>query len=138
MGLEGLYSPSFNIMQRGLDAASQRQTVISNNLANNDTPGFKKSVVTFEDELIKALNTNDQIAGFMTNSKHISIGRKSIADVEPKTLIQKDTSLRNDGNNVDIDEEMAKLSMNSIMYNALTQQLSGEFTKLKSVIKEGR
>lgn len=138
MGLDTIYSRSMNIMHRGLDAASQRQTVISNNLANVDTPGFKKSVVTFEDELIKALNTNGQIAGYVTNGKHIPIGRKSIADVQPRTLMQKETSLRNDGNNVDVDEEMAKLAMNSIMYNVLTQQVAGEFSKLKSVIKEGR
>lgn len=138
MGLSILFSGNLNIMERGLDAASRRQSVIANNLANVDTPGFKKSVVTFEDELIKAMNTGGEIAGFVTNSKHIPIGRKAVADVQPKTLVQRDTSLRNDGNNVDIDEEMAKLSMNSIMYNALTQQISGEFTKLKSVIKEGR
>jgi flagellar basal-body rod protein FlgB len=46
--------------------------------------------------------------------------------------------MREDGNNVDMDEEMTSLAKNAIMYNALVQKISGEFRKLKTVINEGR
>lgn len=133
-----LFTKTMGLLERGLDAAALRNTVISNNLANVDTPGFKRSDVLFEDELRKAMTKTGQIQGVLTNEKHIPIGGASVSDVSPRVVQQNDTAFRNDGNNVDIDREMASLAKNSITYSAVAQLLNGEFTKMMSAITEGR
>jgi flagellar basal-body rod protein FlgB len=133
-----LFTKTMSLMGKGLDAASLRNKVISDNLANVDTPGFKRSDVVFEEELRRALTKTGQVRGMTTNPKHIPIGSPSVSAVSPKVVLQNDTTMRNDGNNVDIDIEMASMAKNTITYSALAQLLNGEFTKLKSAIFEGR
>lgn len=129
-----VFSDTARMMEKALDAAALRNTVIANNLANVDTPGYKRSEVRFEEELAKALSDSGGITGKRTRAEHIPIGKRPAAEVSPRVELQKDTSMRNDGNNVDIDREMAALAKNTILYNALAQEISGEFQKLKSVI----
>lgn len=129
-----LVSETSKLMEKALDAASLRNSVIANNLANVDTPGFKRSEVSFEDELAKALSESGGIIGRRTKDKHIPIGPRKATEVSARMELQNDTSVRNDGNNVDIDREMAALAKNTILYNALVQQISGEYQKLKTVI----
>lgn len=133
-----LFTKTMSLMGKGLDASSLRNTVISNNLANVDTPGFKRSEVVFEDELRKALAKTGQLQGAVTHPKHIPIGSPALANVKPKVVLQNDTTMRNDGNNVDIDREMASLAENTITYTALAQMLNGDFSKIRSAISEGR
>lgn len=132
-----LFNKTFNLMARGLDASSLRNEVIANNLANVDTPGFKRSDVSFEHELQKAMLGKQKLQGFVTNQKHIPIGGPSPGEIVPSVIPERTTSIRNDGNNVDIDREMAALAKNSIMYSALTEEINGEFRKIKIAI-EGR
>lgn len=129
-----LFNKTMSVLEQGLNAASLRNTVIANNLANVETPGYKRSDVVFEEELRKALSPNNSFTGFRTNEKHIPIGSPSVINVSPQTVIEKDTTMRNDGNNVDIDREMAALAKNEIMYQAIVQELNGEYQKLKSAI----
>lgn len=129
-----LFNKTMSVLEQGLNAASLRNTVIANNLANVETPGYKRSDVVFEEELRKALSQNNSFTGFRTNEKHIPIGSPSVINVSPQTVIEKDTTMRNDGNNVDIDREMAALAKNEIMYQAIAQELNEEFQKLKSAI----
>ena len=133
-----LYTNTMSLMGKGLDAASLRNTVISNNLANVDTPGFKRSDVVFEDELRKALAKTGGIQGVTTHPKHIPIGSPALPNVKPKVELQNDTTMRNDGNNVDIDREMALMAKNTITYTALAQMLNGNFSTIRSAIFEGR
>lgn len=133
-----LFSPTMDLLGKGLDAASLRNRVIANNLANVDTPGFKRSEVLFEEELRKAMNQQGKITGYLTNERHIPIGGRPAVDVKPQVVVRNDTAMRNDGNNVDIDREMAALAKNTILYTALAQELNGEFTKLRTAITEGR
>lgn len=132
-----LFTKSMGLLEKGLDASSKRNNVLANNLANVDTPGFKRSEVVFEYELQKALQQNG-ISGVMTHEKHIPIGRRSVNEITPEVVLDKSTTMRNDGNNVDIDREMAALAKNTIMYTTLAQEINGEFKKLMTAITEGR
>jgi flagellar basal-body rod protein FlgB len=129
-----LFTRNMGLLEKGLDAASLRNTVIANNLANVDTPGYKRSDVVFEDELKKAISGQGRITGFVTDEKHIPIGGAAKTIIEPKVVLQNDTTMRNDGNNVDIDREMAAMAKNSIMYQVLAQEINGEFQKMKTAI----
>ncbi|HWR43174.1 flagellar basal body rod protein FlgB [Sporomusa sp.] len=130
-----LKSTQVSVLEKALGAASLRHDVISNNIANVNTPEFKKSEVSFEDQLELALNTKSNPIA-RTHKRHMPI--KQGINVEPTINTITTTSIRNDGNNVDIDSEMASLSKNSIYYDAVAQQLSKYFSGIKSAINEGR
>lgn len=132
-----LFSNTSQLMERALDATSLRNKVIANNIANVNTPGFKRSDVVFEDELKNALTKTGRLRGFRTNERHIPIGEPGKDEVVPRVVTENTTTMRNDGNNVDIDREMALQSKNTIMYTVLAQMVSGEYQKVKSAI-EGR
>nr|WP_231685177.1 flagellar basal body rod protein FlgB [Phosphitispora fastidiosa] len=122
------------MLEKGLDASALRNRVIADNLANVDTPGYKRSDVLFEEELRKAIGRETGLAGKLTHDRHIPIGRKSEFNVTPEVVRSEDASMRNDGNNVDIDREMAALAKNTIIYSVLAQELNGEFQKIKMAI----
>ena len=124
------------ILEKALDATWLRNEVISNNIANVNTPGYKKAYVRFEEELAAA-------AEFKTGSskksdKFLPIGndRKSIP--APQIVEDSFTSTRRDNNNVDIDVEMGELAKNTIKFNALITQISKQFNGIRSAINEGR
>jgi len=125
------------VLEKALDASWLRNEVIAHNIANADTPGYKKYRVEFEEELKSALEAST-LKGKKTRPKHLDIGASSIDEVRPRVVRTDGTQMREDGNNVDMDEEMTSLAKNAIMYNALVQKISGEFRKLKTVINEGR
>lgn len=128
---------SINLLERSLDASSLRQKVLSNNIANIDTPNFKRSDVAFEKILQQTL-AGETLAGRRTNERHLEIGHVSISDVSPEVYTERHTTLRNDGNNVDIDSEMTSLATNQIQFNALVQQINHHFGLLKYAISEGK
>lgn len=134
--MKNLYK-NIDFLGKSLDALWIRNDVISNNIANSNTPGFKASSVVFE-ELLKTEMDRNCLKAYITNERHIPIGGNEQSSIEPKTIQNKKTNYRNDGNNVDIDNEMAQLTKNAMKYNSVVQQLMKEFSILKSVINEGR
>ncbi|MFZ5352089.1 MAG: flagellar basal body rod protein FlgB [Bacillota bacterium] len=125
------------LLEKALDAAWLRNEVIANNIANVNTPGFKKSSVSFENALNSSMNELS-ISGKMTRPSHMPTGKNANMITNPEIVTEEHTSMRRDGNNVDIDVEMAELAKNSIKYNTLINQISREFRKLRSVINDGR
>lgn len=112
------------IIHKALDAAWTRNEVIAQNIANVDTPGYKRKTVSFEEQLRQAMDKKDFKKGDVDK-----------IDIRV-TVDNKSLSMRLDGNNVDIDNEMAQLAKNTIKYDALVQ-LAG-YSKIKMVIKEGK
>lgn len=129
---------STKALEKSMDAAWLRNEAISQNIANVDTPGYKRKTVNFEEHLSQAFNEGN-IEGLRTDKRHIQIGTRNAGDIDINvTQDNKDLSMRLDGNNVDIDSEMASMAKNTIRYNTLTRSLSDEFKRLRSVISEGR
>lgn len=126
-------------MEAAVLAAEMRQRVISNNVANADTPHFKRSEVLFEQLLEQAMgNQKDgQLTGIRTNSKHIAIGNGSSSLPIPKIITDETTSMNNNENNVDIDREMSLLAKNQLSYNLYIQQINHEVKMMRTAI-EGR
>lgn len=127
---------NIRLLEKGLNATWLRNTVIANNIANVDTPGYKSSRVEFESILESKLQEG-ALNGKTTNPKHISINT-SIEDANPIVEKNKNTTMRMDGNNVDIDVEMAELARNSIKYNALIEKTRRDLARIKTAIKEVR
>lgn len=130
-------SETFLILKKALDAAAMRQQAIASNIANVDTPGFKRADVSFEEELKAALNKQDRLELKATDNKHIT-NKPDLDSVHAKTFRQSDTYFRNDFNNVDIEVEMASAAKNNMAYNALSDLISGKLRGLRNVINEGR
>ncbi|MGO2084045.1 flagellar basal body rod protein FlgB [Vagococcus sp.] len=116
----------------GLNAASLRQKTISNNIANINTPNYKVERVEFEDSLKKMMNSSEGVSLVRTHEKHLlADGENSL---EPRVLKRTNTMAREDGNNVDIEMEMAEKATNELYYNSLIRQLNGQFSMLNQVI----
>lgn len=126
-----------NLLSRVLDAKLLRHEVLSNNIANVDTPNFKRSDVSFEKELKEALTRKKSIPLKTTNMLHIQ-KLQDIRNVKPRTYIQDDRGFRNDQNNVDIDKEMTELVKNTISYNIISDQIQRNLKMLQLAISEGR
>ncbi len=115
-------------LEKALDATWIRNDVISQNIANVDTPGYKRKTVQFEEFLNNEMRTGRIAQGTSgATSNGIQITEDPV-----------DSSYRSDGNNVDIENEMALLAANTIRYNTLIQKMNGDFQKLRSVITGGR
>ncbi|RNC29538.1 MAG: Flagellar basal body rod protein FlgB [Candidatus Dichloromethanomonas elyunquensis] len=129
-----LDSKILTLLEGGLDGLSLRNKVLADNIANVDTPNFKRSDVNFENVLQAALGGEDpgQLELKRTSPLHLSGFAVSGADF---VIQDQSTSYRNDGNNVDIDAEMTKLAENTIEYNALTRSLSSHLALLRQVIQ---
>ncbi|ADG82398.1 flagellar basal-body rod protein FlgB [Thermincola ferriacetica] len=127
-------SDTMGLLQRALDAASMRNEAIANNMANVDTPGYKRVDVAFEEELKKAMAANGRLQGLTSDPRHIPIGGKKPIEINPRFVRDTDTTMRNDDNNVDIDKETAALAKNQIMYEFLINGINGDFKKLRMAI----
>lgn len=128
---------NIDFMSKALNGLWKRNEAINNNISNVNTPGYKKTKVLFEDKLKNELHTNNGLKVNTTDFKHMKfIGENRNEDVD----IMKDDSYstKKDGNNVNIDVEMAELAKNNMMYNGLVRQVSSETNKLRSIINEGR
>jgi flagellar basal-body rod protein FlgB len=131
-----LNSSSFRILEKSMDAAALRQKVIANNIANVDTPFFKKSRVVFEDILRQQMISQNQAAfrGYRTHERHFAIPGGNLQPLEPQIVQDQSTLMNNNLNNVDIDYEMALLSKNVLRYNLLTSQVNHEIGMLRTAI----
>ena len=130
-----LFDGTINLLSKSMDIRSQRHAIISSNIANAETPGYKVQDISFEDELNKAMGNNTAELE-KTNARHLS-GDTESTTVTPHP-VESDGNLRNDGNNVSIDEEMSKLAQNTLEYDAAAQILAKKFAYLKYAISEGR
>jgi flagellar basal-body rod protein FlgB len=129
-----MFNSLFYTIPAAMDAAILRQEVIAHNIANVETPGYKRKDVIFEEELRKVLY-NDDLKLKISNQKHLN----NFPDtVSPKIITQDNTSITNDKNNVDIDYEMTLLVQNTLRYQTLSRLLSMNIdrynTALRSVV----
>ena len=128
-------SPAILLYKKELDAAALRQRVIANNIANVNTPRFKKSTVVFESLLKEALGREP--AGLLVSQPGHLGAAPPLAEVTPAVQKVETTFMRTDGNNVDIDEEMVNLAANGLLYQAAARQLGDRYSLLSYVITGG-
>lgn len=119
-----------NVLGKAADASWLRNDILANNLANADTPGYKRKDIDFESQLRRALGS----------SRYESVDSKvsHVTSTELEGRVYTDAanfSYRLDGNNVDIDTENVELASNQIKYNGLMSGINQEFANLKMVMK---
>lgn len=123
-----------NLMAKGLDGAAQRQTYISNNIANADTPGYKREDIDFQNTLRDAISQRTNLPLKSTRNNHIDTTNLSNSS-KFSPFKESNTNFRIDGSNVDIEREMAEMAKNNIYFDTLAQQLNSKFNMLGSVLE---
>ncbi len=121
-----------NILGKAADGAWARNEAISNNIANVDTPGYKRQDVSFETELQHALKASK----YKSLDQKVADANEHLRRLNPRAYTDiPNWSYRMDKNNVDIDTENVELASNQIKYNGITTSIDNEFKNLKTVIK---
>lgn len=121
-----------NVLNKAADASWTRNEVIANNIANNDTPGYKRKDIMFEDYLKKEIK-KDYSGDLNRRVANVDLDRLGTTIYTD----QSNLSYRIDGNNVDINTENANLAENQIKYYTLLDSMSQEFSRIKSVLSKG-
>ncbi len=132
-----LETPTLSLMERALDYASKRQDALADNVANIDTPGYQRKDASFSDVLAAASTDQDDagapLTGLQSDPRDIPIGPNAAGPIQVVT--DHSGAMRQDGNNIDMDAEMAKLAQNQVYYQTLTEIVSRQFSDLKYVIQ---
>ena len=121
-----------DVLNSATNSSWLRNEVISSNIANVDTPNYKRKDVSFATYLNSALgggtdNTTSTLTQRVNNIDLSNVNSNVYTD-------NSNLSYRSDGNNVDIETENVELASNQIMYNALIDSMSNEFSRMKSVL----
>jgi flagellar basal-body rod protein FlgB len=125
-------TPSTGALERAMDVSMVRTELLLNNIANVNTPNFKRSDVDFAAVIAETLSQND-LPMVRTNPRHFT--SMSPGSFSPRIITDTTTSSRFDGNNVDVENEMAQITENSMYFQSLSMIWKREMTKLKSAIQ---
>jgi flagellar basal-body rod protein FlgB len=134
----GRFEKTVDLLKRGLDVSVLRRGVIANNIANAETPNFKRTELNFESALKRALDSEKVPAPrqFVTDSRHIPFYQPiDYRTVRPRLVLDYLTTAKNNGNNVDIEEEGMMALQNQLLYQTMAQAISSEFTRVNLVLR---
>ena len=117
-----------------LNFRGERQKVISSNIANINTPGYKTKELVFEDELKNSI-TNNSLQMTATNSRHMTNVTSSLANSNPKLMEVENLEEQNDGNNVNIDTQMGEMPKNKVLFDAIKSSIKRDSKLFRSVVE---
>lgn len=118
-----------NLLTKAADASWKRESVITNNIANVNTPGYKRKDLNFEGVL------TEELGRCKHRSLDSKVGELDMSKLNPTVYTDSSNySYRMDGNNVDIDTENVELASEQIKYEGLTSSINSQFERMKSVI----
>ena len=129
-----LFSGTISTLDKALNYSTTKQKVISQNIANVDTPNYKAKNASFKTAFNEALS--DSLVANRTNARHFVFNKSN--HLSSTIITRNQVSYNESGNSVDIDQEMAELAKNQIYYNALSERISGKFSSLQNVIRGGK
>jgi len=109
----------FDMLASLVNASALRHRILSSNVANVNTPGYRRTDVSFEEELAKELKRSGQV-----NLKHL----------RPEVVADNESPSRVDGNNVDIDQEMGRISKNTLLHNTYLQIMASKSGAMRRAI----
>lgn len=121
-----IFDGSIPVLEKALDMYLVRHSIISDNIANAETPFYKARQVDFEAELARAVETEE-----------IGLSDSAIGGLTPQITQDTRSELGQDLNTVDMDREMSKLTKNDVQYSAATQAIAKKFALMKYTISGG-
>ncbi|MFW5684249.1 MAG: flagellar basal body rod protein FlgB [Spirochaetota bacterium] len=139
MFLNTSFGRTLDIVHRSMDVSMVRQDVIADNIANADTPNFKRSEINFESQLKAALDSENAprpMQAAMTRDRHIPFSRPvDYRNVQPQRRLDYLTTADNNGNNVDIEVESMNFLNNQLLYTLMTNTVTQQFQRVNLVVR---
>jgi flagellar basal-body rod protein FlgB len=134
----GMFSFDDRLQMQSLNQRLTRSNVITANIANSETPGFRAIGYDFEEQLQMAADTNEPSGARTSDPRHL---RNQFAQADgtmyPDVYVRPTESIPQDGNTVDIDGEMAHLAQNQILYRSTVELINRKVGLLKYAITNG-
>jgi len=127
-----IFNSNFDTLKTALDVQMKRQEIHAQNIANAETPGYKRKYIAFE-EYLQESKMKLQMA--RTSEKHLP---SSIKTITAKQVTVKNTTLTNDKNNVDIDMEMTEMVKDALRYQVLSRLMSANIDRYNTVLRNTR
>lgn len=117
-----------------LNFREMRQELISSNVANANTPGFKAKKLDFEEALSRALDVDGQMRMNTSDDRHFNVGNGGFNNLEPEIYDDPNGVVSENGNTVDVESEMARMAENKLIYDALVQLVNKKMGLMKYAI----
>lgn len=111
-----------------------RQSLISSNISNAETPGYKTKKLDFEEALARAIDVDGQMSMNNGTDKHFDVGSGGFDNLQPEIYEEQNGIVSEDGNNVDRDAELAAMAENKIMYDATVQLINKKIALMNYAI----
>lgn len=142
MRIDGLFSSTFDLLGKSVDLRAKNQNLIASNIANVETPNYVPKSLDFEGELQGALKNGSRgnVSPAVTHSRHIPIRAAGggLQSVSGKIIETPAATPGKDGNAVELENEMGKMTENQVMFNVSVQLLSKKLEGLRTAIREGK
>ncbi|HEY9180058.1 MAG TPA: flagellar basal body rod protein FlgB [Candidatus Baltobacteraceae bacterium] len=133
------FGPTVDTLSNAITGADQQQTAIAENIANVNTPGYRRQSVSFKDALAAAEGdpAGEGLGMKTDDDRQFALGTQSTPQpFDPQVQIDTTDKMRNDGSNVDVDQESAQLAQNSGYSQTMAQLLQVQFMRLREAITE--
>lgn len=132
-----VFDKTTDALAASLNFRSLRQNVTASNIANAETPGYHAKVVDFEEALSRAIDLEGFNKEATDDPDHFALGTGEIARASADVYDNPQAAVTNDGNTVDLEQEMSTLKENTILYKAATQLINKKLGEMKYAITEG-
>lgn len=134
-----VFSKADSVLEEGLNQRLAKQNIIASNITNANTPGYRALGYDFETQLQAAVGTDGQLRMKTTDGRHIkNPGMNAGGELKPDLFTKPTESIGNDGNSVDIDQEMGDLAENQVIYRATVEILNRRLGMMRYGINGGR
>ncbi len=134
------FGQTIGMLENAMSGAAEAHGEIANNIANVNTPNYHRSDVSFKEALARSEATGgdpDEFALVTNDARQMPIGGPSAGEpFSITTTVDDSQMMRADGSNVDVDQEMAKLSLNSSYAQTMAQLTTNSFSRIKEAILE--
>jgi len=135
--MTGLFDKTTKALGASADLRLLRQNVISGNIANAETPGYKAKKVDFEEALSRAIDHEGLGRIHTSDAEHFLLGQGAISRARADVYDNPDANVTNDGNTVDLEKELSALGENTILYKAALQMINKKLGALRYAVTEG-
>lgn len=135
--MSGVFDKTSQALGAAINYRQLRQNVVSANIANAETPGYKARKLDFEDALHRAIDRDSRAKLHASHGDHFPVGQGAIAGVRVDVYDNPEGVVSNDGNTVNLENEMVALAENSVMYNAAVELMKRKMASLKYAASDG-
>lgn len=129
---------TYQALAAGIKFREMRQEIISSNVANAETPGYKAKRLDFEEALARALDVDGNMGMQTEDGRHFNVGGGGFDNLQPEIYDDPNGVVSEDGNTVDREHEMTQMAENKIMYDALVQLMNKKLGVMKYLVNSER